>query len=211
MTQRWMLNCISWIAVGMSACADQSNSENRSDEDKAKAKDWTEFDVTIRKGDYVFVGMEDTDPNRHVVDQGVEPKMEVTLPIRTDSDEMTLQLRINMAGAGTPDEPWLFQGNIHRGKPEENRAFHKASWKEPNSSKVSDGPTPTVEKLVPELKPVDDPGANIGMWKIPYVKVNGHSRNVVVAKSRTVDDLKKAIKIPKVYVFFRWEPFIELK
>jgi hypothetical protein len=47
------------------------------------------------------------------------------------------------------------------------------------------------------------------MWKIPYAKVSGHVQSLLIVSSRSPDSIKKAVRIPKTFVLFKWD-YLEL-
>jgi hypothetical protein len=69
----------------------------------------------------------------------------------------------------------------------------------------AEGTKPKIDMLKPEVANVADPPAGVRMWKIPYAKVNGNARSLLVVSSRSQDDLQKSVKIPKTYVLFKWD------
>jgi hypothetical protein len=176
-------------------------------------KGWTEFDLEIGKGDYIFIGTEDANPDVHEIDRGVKPEILVTVPEKSDHDVYKLRLRLNLSGAGDLESPLFLEGIIYEKSQDASKPDFRISarrWQYPAYKPAPDAPKPKVEKLKPEMITVADPPAGVKMWRIPYAKVNGHVRGLLVASSRSSDSLEKAIRIPKAFILFKWH-FDEVK
>jgi hypothetical protein len=197
--RNYLAACVTF-AVGLTGATEEAQA------DKEQAR----LDVTLQKGDFVFIGMEDGVKNKSEIDAGVEPVVKLAFVDASREAELTLRIHVDLRPVGTDKEPWLMRAEALRGDAAKGDHLFKTTWKD--SVKPDEtGAAPAVAKLKPELKKEDVDAAGVSFWRIPYATVRGDTRCVLIVKARSLEEIKKLVRIPKTCVSFKWERAIELK
>lgn len=168
-------------------------------------KNLKNVDFEIQRGQYVFVGYDAGTKERYDVEHGMDPRFLVTVARQSAEEKMTMRVSVDLKDGKLASFPWNFKAALFTRKDHEGPT---TSWHDTHNPyvRLSPGGNKRLVELVPvAVEEVNVLDAKVKKYKIPYLKVDGETRYIVVIIGDKQEDVKAAVKIPRVFVFFKWE------
>ena len=187
------------------------------------------FDVIIAKGEYWFVGIDSgIIAKQYSIDKGIYPIRAYTIPSTARLEHALVRVTITPPGSENKSK-WTIRSTLHKLAEKMSgtdvdtaksttaqttavdttvRCTASSGIKEDEITPRLDGreriAEPVLGKCIPWPAQPGQP-AGLKMWHIPYVKVDGEVRYVVIATASVCTDFEKMLKIAPIYILFDWD------
>ena len=194
------------VAILLCACgvapADTAPAETAPAKQVPALENTKEFDFPIQRGEYLFMGQESGRKGKSKYDLGTIPLVEIHVAPDAVSQQWNLHVAVQRSDNGDGTSGWLFGARVECGQGENPRKTQlKIRYQDASTTKQK------VEMV--SFEKVDaskDAGIKgFQIYRLPYGKIDGELRYLLVCIAKTTEPFKRSITIPQNYIFFKWD------